>query len=426
MHLDHKHITLNGKKVAVGLKWKALPGIASQSKEVAAATQELGSRFGVILSTDDSLMIGVSSSPDRVPAGAAWVAAGSKGESMVLLEPIGETHVWVCAVRNNAPQPGFDLVVPVEDVTSVLDKLRSISAFKVASKSFEGAHLELDFAEIVEGKRPPMVKQLTGVSQSFKIGLVAAVVVGIAVAAGISYTNEQERKAAQQQLANMAANDAESQRREAEARRQSEIISAELVIKEKISAAPSIADAVNAWLGAMESLPTIAANWRLKDVACTLKECKVHWARSKIGTTSEFLQYAEKAGWTVSAYDFDNAYTQTAISVPPRSNSPKDIPPEAEVNVSLMTSMQQLGIAGLSTTLKPSAPPTAAPTPSPGASAPQSASPWKIGTFSVSGTKYFQVRGVPEYINREYVTAESFKLNAETVTWTMEGSYAVK
>lgn len=422
-------INIAGKKLAVGLTWVALPGIASQAREIAQIATETGCRYGVVLSTDDSVVVGLSAKPLKAPSGAAWVAAGSKGEDIVLLEPVGDDHVWVCAVRNSAPQPEFDVVVHVSEVAATLERLEAICKFKIVSKHFEGADDERDFLEVIDGKRPNAVRQITGINGSVKLaaaGLVGVVVLGLVWS---EYSKRREQEAAQERLAVLNASQAEAQKREADLRRQQERIAAEAAVKARVTSAPSPADFVATSLSAIEDLPRVAAQWRLSSVTCDTSACKISWSRTKSGTTEGFLAAAEKAGWQVQSHDFNTAQTTIAISVPGRNGSLNDVPIEEAANISLRSALQQLALAGVSSTISPAISPAAAPPKAPGAPASSPAAvsvPWKVGTLQLTGKRFFEIRGIPDYLQRNYVALSSLTYKAEASTWTMEGSYAVK
>lgn len=430
-------INIGSRKVAVGLVWRALPGLSSQSKEVAQYASELGMRHGVVVDSDDLTLVGLSSLTEKLPSGAAWVAAGSKGESIVLLEPVGESHCWVCAVRNGCPQPDFDIVVPIDEVPAALDRLAGISAFKVATKHFDGADLDIDFDEIIKGKKPNHVRQLIGIPKSVK--LTAGVIIGIGALGSVWYTysEEQARLKAQAELAAFENQNALAAKQTAEAQRQAAIKAAEDVIRAAVTSAPSAQDSVNSWLDAIEPLPVIAASWKIKSIDCALAACNVVWARHKTGTTEGFMALAKANGWKITNYGINELSITLPVSIPARNGDPHAVPSEADAKPALLTTMQTLALIGIDGVIKEATAPVAPsqpasssspqpPNPAPATPPSDFTSPWRIGDLSLTGKRFFEIRGIPEYLNRDHISLGSLKFNGDTNAWTMEGKYAVK
>lgn len=429
-------VTIGNRKVVAGLIWKALPGISSQSKEIAQYTSELGMRHGVVVSSDDSALIGLCHLSEKLPSGAAWVAAGSKGESIVLLEPVGETHCWVCAVRNGCPQPDFDIVLPIEEVPAALDRLASISNFKVATKHFDGADIEVDFESIIEGKKPVYVRQLIGTPKPVKIAIGACVGSFVLMYAWYTHSQEQSRLKAQADLDAYAAQSAIAEKQAAEAQRLAAIKALEESVRSTVTSAPSVQDAVNSWLSVIEPLPMIASSWQIKSIDCGVVECKVVWSRHKTGTTNGFMSLAESNGWKVTTYGLNEITISLPVSIPARNGDPYAVPTEAISKPAMLTALQTLALIGIEGAAKDAVEPVAATpaTPASGvaptvpapAPIPGFTSPWRVGAISLSGKRFFEIRGVPEYIDRDHISISSLKFNGDSSNWSMEGKYAVK
>ena len=429
-------VTIGNRKVVAGLTWKALPGISSQSKEVAQYSSELGMRHGVVVSSDDSALIGLCHLSEKLPAGAAWVAAGSKGESIVLLEPVGETHCWVCAVRNGCPQPDFDIVLPIEDVPSALDRLASISNFKVATKHFDGADIDIDFESIIEGKKPVYVRQLVGTPKPVKIAIGAGISAFVLIYAWYTYSQEQSRLKAQADLDAYAAQSAIAEKQAAEAQRLAAIKALEESVRSTVTSAPSALDAVNSWLTVIEPLPMIASSWKIKSIDCSTVECKVVWSRHKTGTTNGFMSLAEANGWNVTSYGLNEITISLPVSMPARNGDPYAVPTAVVARPAMLTALQTLALIGIDGDAKdPVDPVPAGPAVSASGVAPAAptntpiagfTSPWRVGAISISGKRFFELRGVPEYLNRDYISISSLKFSGESSNWSMEGKYAVK
>lgn len=427
MELGNIVINLHGQKLAVGMIWQALPDITSLSKEVAQICRDAGdARFGVIVTGSDAKHVGLHASSSKVASGAAWVALGSKGEDIVLLEPVGEDSCWICAVRNGAPHPGFDLVVAKEDVAREIDRLAKDGVFKISSTAFEGADLNIGFEEITKGKKAPQLKQLIGVPRELKVAAVA--VVGIAAVAGgaLFYSQYVSQRDAQEALSKVNASQAENQKRQIEAARLQALAAAESMVKLAVASAPSPGSAVSAWMGSFENLPTSTAGWSLAKVTCDMKVCLADWKRTKFGTTTAFLSAAADSGWKVSSYFAGTAQIMLPVTIAARNGNPQDMPAEAVAMPDILTQLQSMALAGVDFTIAKPDRPHGAPTPQVPAGVTLSDSPWKLGHFLVSGKRIFDIRDVPDYIERNNITLSTLSYDADTQSWTMEGNYAVK
>jgi len=430
-------VTIGVRKVAVGLTWRALPGLSSQSKEIAQYASELGMRHGVVVESDDSTLVGLSPLTEKLPSGAAWVAAGSKGESIVLLEPVGDSHCWVCAVRNGCPQPEFDIVLPIDEVPGALDRLAGISAFKVATRHFDGADLDIDFEGIIEGKKANQVRQLIGIPKSVKLAIGGVIGVTVLGAVWYNYSEEQAKLQAQADLAAFENQNAQAAKQSAEAQRQMAIKAIEDTVRAVVTSAPSAQDSVSSWLDVIGPLPMIAASWKIKNIDCALTSCNVLWTRHKTGTTEGFMALAKANGWKITNYGINDLSITLPVTIPARNGDPHAVPSESVTKPALLTSMQTLALIGIDGVIKDATEPAAAIQPAPANStqAPNGApvtspagftSPWRIGDLSLTGKRFFEIRGIPEYLNRDHISIGSLKFNGDTNVWTMEGKYAVK
>lgn len=426
MEIGNTVVTLHGHKLAVGMAWKALPGISSTAREIAALCNESGVRFGAVVTTDDATLVGLHNSTAKVAAGAAWVAEGSKGDAIVLLEPIGDDLCWICAVRNGAPQPSFDLVVSNTEIAGVLKRLSAFGEFKTLSKEYEGANESIDFLDLTEGKKPKYLKQITGVQREVKVIGAAAVCVVLAGFLFVHYSRQQAQQNAQITVDRINASQEETRKREAEIRRVNEIAAAELQVRLAVSAAPSTLGAISAWLDAVENLPITVAGWNLGSIHCTATNCIVTWKRTRYGTTETFLSAAADAGWKVGSYFVDTAETTIAVAAAARSGNPKEIPAEAAVMPELLTALQSIDLAGVTFSIKRPEQPLGVVTNTEPVGAQLKESPWKIGKFTLAGKHLFEVHDVPEYLDRDNVSLAAFDFDAASNIWNLEGSYAVK
>lgn len=433
-------IQIGGKKVVVGLSWHALIGRSNEQRELDEICAKHETRFGIVLTHDEVSMVGLSKSPLRGISGAGMVAAGAKGRSLVLLEAVGDDRIWLCAVRNGSPQPGFDVVVHPDKVPELLAQLSEIAEFKVVSSAFEDVDESSDYAALTSGIKPLMVRQLVGVSSAVKLaGVGVLLVLGLGIG-GWSLMQQMERQRALDALAMINQAQAESQRREAEAHRLAAVAAAEAAVATRVTALPAPLDQVTNWLGSFDEAPSAVKGWKMAQVKCSSAECQIFWSRTPIGTTSDFIAHAVNSGWRVTSSEFDKITTVVANPSGPavaRNGSARDVPSAETAVPELMTTLQRLSLVGVQSLVKQASPVTspaqagaqAAPPPPAGASAANAlaaASPWKVGALNLSGHRFFELREAAEFINYPNVSIASMTINFENQTWNMEGTYAVR
>lgn len=433
-------IQIGGKKVVAGLSWHALIGRSNEQRELDELCAKHETRFGIVLTHDEVSMAGLSKSPVRGISGAGMVAAGAKGRTLVLLESIGEDRIWLCAVRNGSPQPGFDVVVQADQVPGLLKQLADIAEFKVVSTAFEDVDEASDYAALTAGLKPLMVRQLVGVSSAVKLAGVGVVLVLCLGIGGWTLMQQMERQRALDTLAQMNQAQADSRKREEEARRLAAAAAAEAAVASRVTALPSPLDQVTSWLGSFDDAPSAVKGWKMSQVKCASAECQILWSRTPIGTTADFISHAVNSGWRVTSSEFDKI--TTVVTNPTgqpaaRNGAARDVPSSEAAIPELMTILQRLSLVGIQSLVKQASPvtgapstgtqgsPVSAPPASPSSALPAS-SPWKVGALSLSGHRFFELREAAEFINFPNVSIASMTINFENQTWNMEGSYAVR
>lgn len=428
-----KLVTFTGnRKAVVGLTWHAIIG-QSGDKELAELCTKHGSQFGVVLKSAEASIAGLSDAAISGPSAAAWLASASKGESIVLLEPLPDGQIWLCAVRNSMPQPGFDIVIDPDPAVAAehLNKLGAIAKFKVVSRYFAEVDEDNDFATLIEGVKPQFVHQLTGVSAVVKYAVAALVLlIGGGIGGYYFYEDAQRAAAAKNLEVLRLANDAATQR-EAEARRQAALAAAEATVTTRVTSAPSPTGLIGGWLSAFDQIPTSVTGWSMAKVDCIATECKITWARKEAGTSAEFIARAANSGWRILSQDMNSFVTVVSAESQPRSGRAQDVPSSEQAMPQLLTAMQRLSLIGIQGQLNQAAPvgaeaaSAAAPgqKPDPTAAPP---SPWKIGSLTLTGRSLFEPREVVNFLEYGHVSISSLNINFDNQSWTMEGSYAVQ
>lgn len=128
---------VDGQMLAIALTWRTLPGMAAQRKEVAQFAKDKGLRFGVVVRGAEGATLGLGNAVVRGKcAGAAMLAA--TGAAVVYLHPMGTGEWWVCAVKDGAPQPEGDVIVPESQMLQVAGDFLSFGDFRLCSPD---AHL---------------------------------------------------------------------------------------------------------------------------------------------------------------------------------------------------------------------------------------------------------------------------------------------
>lgn len=432
------------KPVAVALDWQVLPGLTSESKEIAALAKSAGTRIGSVVADEGTgvTILGLSSTKTAgVPCGAAWLAKASARESIVLIEPLEDGRLWLCAVRAGLPVPGLDVVIDSSDLTqrlpafiqdgqdpricSTLDNLLDFGYSNVTPQSF---------AELVANTKAERLARISGTSPVLIIGGVAVAVALGAWFGGGAYLDQiaNEKSAAasadvvrKQQIAN-----AELVRKAAALRREQAID----ILRLNVLGQPSVTSLMGAMLKSVESMPTSVAGWNVDGIDCLPNVCQVTWARTPVGTVVGFLQAASGNGWQVKSAAGDAASTLYLVDASAREATVDDLVEEASFRPAFESKLQQLQLAGLHYGFLPAAavePPVAAavigmPAAPPAGLPALAPLPWKMGTAVVRGVHLFALRGTPDYLDHPGVAIKHVAADMKSNEWTLELTYATR
>jgi hypothetical protein len=433
------------KPVAVALDWHVLPGHTSERKEIDGFSKSAGLKIGVTLTDEVTgvTILGLSSEKSQgIACGAAWLAKASGRDTVVLVEPLEDGRLWLCAVRAGLPVQGLDIVIDAVDlqqrlpeflqdnndrICSTLENLDSFGYINVIPQSF---------AELVANTKQEKLTRVSGMSPVLVYGSVATAVALLGWLGGSAYLDQlAQQRNAQASAANarkMQANAAELARKAQALRR----VQAENILKGAVLGQPTVAAEMKALFASIESLPTSVAGWGISTLDCEPKMCLVTWNRTPVGTVAGFVQAAETNGWLLMGVAGDSASTGFSLDADSRVANVDDIVVAPIFRAAFETKLQQMQLAGLKYTFPASqsveaslpAPPMTpgAPTPAAGASAPAVTLPWRIGTATVKGGNLFALRGTPDYLEHPAVAIKRAAVDLKSNEWTLEVTYATR
>lgn len=426
-------VHINGKDVVVGLSWRALSGLSSERKEISLISKDLGSRHGVIVRSDDVTAVGFSTRGVAEPSAAAWLASAAGSRSLILAEDIGGDDAWVCIIRDGAPMAGFDIVCSKSSVTDLLVDFVASGGYEFIS-NIEGvnAPVNSNFGDMVSGVKPVHVGQVSGVSNSFYIGLVALAVVACSFYFYTAHKNNNLAIAGGQKRAAISAEAKRSAEAAMEAARTEAIKSARELAAAALST-PSPVDQIESWRLVIDSVPLSTSGWSVNNFSCSSEKCVVTWFRTPYGTISGILSDFKKRYWKIEKWSSDEILVSFSVaSGLARTPSPDASPLHNIFNAELVTETQRVRLAGVAGEV-------AQPPPIPdmfsraggelAKSPPDSKStPLRIGTFSFSGARAYEPGDVAKIINLENIVLSSINvwIDADKLTWKIEGKYVVK
>ena len=428
-------VTIDGRDIVVGLRWKTLQGILPEAKEISALSREDGRlKTGVILKGGYTT-VGLVPSLDRakgLPAGAAWVATAHPTDAIVLIEPIGNDRFWFCATRKGSPI--IDVLCSELDIERLIDEVLEHGDAKVYSR--EGFVSDSDagtFFDVIEDTNPTLVKHIVGWNPTHIMAVAVAATMVLAGLGGYLFFKHRSQVEAQKRVARVTAEAAAKEKADGERIRQEAIAAVESQVKSKSVEAPSPENLINAWFYAFSELPVAVAGWALDSIQCgASKACDVTFKREKFGTTNSLMAAALERGWNVAGVINDDAVISVPFDAKLRNGTLSLIPSEADFINDFSSALQSMGLAGVKTTRTaaelvlpptPKQPPSAAGSPP---APPVAITPWRVGTFSLNGVGLFSAHDSRLYLNYDNVAVHAMKLNVNTKIWTIEGSYAIK
>lgn len=435
------HIDTLPKPVAVGLEWHALPGRTSERKEIDALAKETGAKIGCVVGDDESGVTVLGIAHERAPGapcGAAWLAKASNREAIVLVEPIGDNKLWMCAVKAGTPVQNLDIVVDLSALHEKLPEFLADSPDARICSTLENLHTSYQnvspqsFAELVSSTKPEKLVRIAGVSPMTVLGIGSAVIVLGAYFGGGAWLEQAKRKESAAKLAVLAerqkAMDAEQLRKAEAAHREKGIA----VLQKSILKQPALGAAIPAMFGVMENVPLSVAGWSLAGFDCTPAACQLNWSREKNGTILSFMRAADERTWELKSAAGDQAVTVHPVEIAAREAGVDVIEENDAFRAALETKLQEAQLAGLRYDMskmeavellmqKDDAPPGAAG--APGSPPPL---PWKVGGATVKGSMLFELRAMPDYLDHAAVALVGMKADLKLKEWTLEIKYATR
>lgn len=433
------------KAVAVGLEWHALPGTTSERKEIDAIAKQAQGRIGCTVSDEETGVTVLGLAHERAPGavcGAAWLARASNREALVLVEPLDDGKVWLCAVRAGLPVQGCDLVIDVQRLHEMLPEVladspdaRICSTLESLDTSYPGVAAQA-FAELVANTKPERLRRVHGISPSTVLAVVGAVIGVAAYWGGGSYLETMHREEAQSKLAQIAqqqqAQDAQRQRQLALQHQQAGIE----VLKEAVLGRPLVTTYLAALFAAVEHLPMFTAGWSLDGFTCTAQACTAVWSRGKFGTLVTFVADAERRGWTMVNASGDQAVTSHPITAEARDASVDALEAPVPFGIALESKLQQAKDAGLryemgklqmvEQMLPQDTQAGQKQGPGQAASAGPKPLDWKIGSAVVKGGLLYELRAMADYIEHAAVAVDQVRADITNKQWTLELKYATR
>ena len=429
------------KPIAVGLDWRALKGATSERKEIDSLTNSEGSKFGCVISDDEAGVTIVGLSHDKaqgVNCGAAWLAAACGRNPVILVEPLEDDRLWMCAVRAGLPVQDMDIVIDAQQLHAKLQDFQLQSPDAKICSTLDNLDKVYDrvspqsFAELVANTPAPKIVRISGVSPL----LIGVILLFLAAAAGwygfdVYMTNVGRQEA----RAKLARINSDQQRRDAESEakaKQDYINSGEAMLRTVILDQPAVDTVIGAIFKVVESKPLNMVGWAMTGFDCDPRECRLRWKRGQGSTMFDFLKAAEAKGWPTEELAGNDAVTTHPLTVASRGMGVDSLDKAAPFIVALESKLQEASAAGLRYEVSKPAPlekmMAVAPSKK-GKGQPVAVFaplPWKIGTLIARGSNLFELRELPGYVTHPGLSIKRVSVDIKTKEWTLEMNYATR
>ncbi|MEJ6002646.1 type 4b pilus protein PilO2 [Paucibacter soli] len=430
------------KPVAIALDWRALKGATSERKEIDALAKSEGVKFGCVISDDEAgvTIVGLShEKAEGATCGAAWLAAACGRSAVILVEPLDDSRLWICAVRAGLPVQNMDVVIDIQDLHSRLQDFQLQSPDAKIYSTLENLEVTYErvspqsFAELVANTPAPKIERIAGFNPLL-VALVAMAVLAMAAWYGFdAYSTMQAREKAKIKLAKLNS-DQERKTAESVAKAHQEYVAAaEVMLRNVVLDQPALDSVVGTIFAAVESKPLTMAGWSLVSFDCDARACRLHWKRGQGSTMLTFMTAAEGNGWVIGNIAGNDAVTNHALDVESRSASIDQLDESAPFLAAFESKLQEASPLGLRyEVFKPEPLEKLMPATKPvGGKAglpaePGQALPYKVGTATVRGTKLFELRELPNYVTHPGLSIKRVSVDVKSGEWTMEMNYATR
>ncbi|MFK4705829.1 hypothetical protein ABIC83_002668 [Roseateles asaccharophilus] len=431
------------KPVAVGLDWRALDGSTSQRKEIATLVKSEGVKFGCVIDDEDAgiTIVGLDHDQSEGQAcGAAWLAAAVGRIPAILVEPISDTHLWICAVRAGMPVQGLDVIVEVADLHARLHDFqlqntdaKIISSLDSLDVAYGDGVSPESFAELVANVAAPKVVRISGVNPKL-VGVVGLALVAVACWYGYDvYTTQQVQAQARARLAQLNSDQARDAAAAQEKARQVFLAQAESVIRKAVLEQPGVDAVVSSVFAEVDSKPLTLGSWSLVSFDCDSRVCHINWKRLPGSTMLIFMKAAEAKGWIVERVSGNDAVTGHPVSPEPRSLGVDRLDEVAPFLAALESRLQEASALNLryevskpETIDKMMNLPPADPKAGPAGQPAQQPLPYRVGTVKVQGTKLFELRELPNFIAHPGLGVKRISFDVKSGEWILEMNYATR
>lgn len=434
-------LNIEGKEVAVGLRWRPLRGTTSEKKETAEIAKEEGSTQGLIFSPASGLssMVGIfdNKATKGLICGAAWLAqTAGKSTDLILVEPIDDETSWLCAIRNGAPLQGYDLCLKNDEIYDAISGLIQpegedgiIQPYVIYSPgAFIANSLDGDLLALTSGDEqgaPPHVQQITGISRNLTIGMVVVFTLALVYGGGTFYLSKRHQAKEEEMAQTTSASEA-LQEKAKDDKSQAEVQKQlQKILDEKIAARPVYGNQVSAWFDAIADVPSSIAAWSLAEVKCDASNnCDVMYRRKNlVATINDFVAAAQGKNYAVLSAKGSNAVIRIKIDVANRALPTLVIPEPGKFLWDFTSQCQHMELAGLSFNIKDAEHSSVMSEPGHGKSGEKVFSKWAMGEFFISGKRFFEARDSQDYLTFDNISANTFTIKFSPNEWSIGGYY---
>lgn len=263
---------LKNSSVVVGIEW-TLHDSVSEAKKAAAAKKHVLVARKVI---SGECVQGLCKAPpkaNKLQAGALLAAAVAN--DVLIYHRLGNGSVWICAVREGIPLPGYDVVADEESAKATLAEVMSYVPNAEVYGDLSGAKGSLHdlFAQLT-----PADRKTAALRAPANLVLVLSIMVAILLVAVIGlfiYQYLKQRMAASGPIAAQLQVDQDVRRArlafETEAKQ----------ARQSFLHTPSPSRQFEIWYDVLRNLPVSANGWTPGSFNCDLAACQVLWRRNE-------------------------------------------------------------------------------------------------------------------------------------------------
>jgi cell division protein FtsB len=262
----------------IGMEWRAF-----ESRSAAKASVK-DSRWIYVFGNDTSQWVAAGVAPEeegeanqKTICGAAAVAQCER--NAIVYQALPEGGVWVCAVKDGLPLPGFDVVCDAKAAASVFSEAVSYVDRGQVYGSARDAKGTLE--QLFEGLTPQHVKRLRLKKKAPVAVFASLVAVSVLIAVGAIgatvWHARTETKEALERAMRMAQLQTEAQKKEAEAKALAQMQASISKQREELRSIVPASRQLEAWVAAVERVSLAAAGYRLVGISCDENACSASW-----------------------------------------------------------------------------------------------------------------------------------------------------